>query len=126
MIKVTVKGEVFSFDNENYPLPEAIELEEKLGMPFAEWERGLYRGSAKAMTGLAWLAMKRDGRDVKLEDILSGAWPEGGLGVGDLRADPEGGVGPDPTPPSSPGAPSTSELSPNASASSPGSGSTSP
>ncbi len=126
MLKVTIKGEVYSFDNDSYPLPEAIELEEKLGIPFAEWERSLYLGSAKAHAGLAWLTLKRNGRDVKLADILSGAWPEdGGLNLGDISARFEGEPDPTGAPSAEPG-PSTSEPSPKSSASSPGSGSTSP
>ena len=74
MLKVTIKGEVYSFDNERYPLSEAIELEEKLGVPFHEWRAGLSFGSAKSMAGFVWLVLKRNGQDVKLEDIISGAY----------------------------------------------------
>jgi hypothetical protein len=93
---------------------------------FAEWERGLYTGSAKSAAGLAWLAMRRDGRDVPLADILSGKWPEGGLGVGDIRAEPEGAEpGPTGVPSAEPGT-STSQPSPSISESAPGSGTNSP
>jgi hypothetical protein len=93
LIKVTVKGEVFSFDNEHYPLAEAMELESGLGMTFGEWQRALALGSARAAAGLTWLALKRDGRGVPLEDILSGKYA---LDVADIDAEPEGEPG-DPT-----------------------------
>lgn len=127
MLKVTVAGEVLSFDNDRYPLTEAIELEEKLGMTFAEWNRDFYRGSVKALCGLVWLALKRDGRGIPLADILSGKWPEGGgLCYEDIRVEMEGDE-PGPTGASSPqDAGNTSEPSPSASPSGPGSGNTSP
>lgn len=100
MVKVTVNGEVFSFDNERYPLTEAIELEEGLGIPFGEWQRdGLWRGSAKALAGFVWLVLKRSGRDVPLADILSGAYPMDAL---EINVESEGAPGADPTVPASP------------------------
>ena len=87
-----MKGEVFPFDNEHYPLAEAIELEAGLGMLFGEWQRNLALGSAKAAAGLAWLALKRNGRDVPLADILSGKFE---LDTSDIDAELEGE--PDPT-----------------------------
>lgn len=118
MLKVTIKGEVFPFDNGRYPLSEAIALEEKLGIPFHEWRTGLSDGSAKAMAGFVWLVLKRNGRDTTLEDIISGAYD---LSTSDVDIDEEGGE--DPTGPPSP-APgdSTSEPSPSASGSAPGNG----
>jgi hypothetical protein len=110
MLKVTIKGEVYPFDNDSYPLAEAIELEEKLGMTFAEWNLNFYRGSAKAKGGLAWLVLKRDGQNVPCEDILSGKWPDGGLGIDDILVEMEGE--PDPTEaPSAPDGGNTSEPS---------------
>lgn len=75
MVKVTINGEVFAFDNEHYALTEAIELEEGLGIPYGEYQRALARGSAKALAGFVWLVLKRDGRDTPLADILSGKFP---------------------------------------------------
>ncbi len=121
MVKITINGETFSFDNDRYPLPEAIDLEEKLKIPFAAWKTGLYTGSAKSLAGFAYLVLKRNGRDVPLEDILSGAYD---LAWEDVNGEQEGGE--DPTgPPSPEGDGSTSEPSPSGSASGRGSGSTS-
>jgi hypothetical protein len=122
MLKVTIRGEVFSFDNERYPLSEAIALEEKLGIPFHEWRDALAEGSAKAMAGFVWLVLKRDGRDTTLEDIISGAYD---LSTSDIDVEEEGGPDPTPAPSPAPGA-STSGSSPSDSASAPGSGTGSP
>ena len=121
-LKVTIRGEVFSFDNERYPLSEAIALETKLGMPFHEWRTGLGLGSAKSMAGFVWLVLKRDGRDVRLEDIISGAYD---LDTSDVDIEEEGGEDPTEAPSPAPGA-STSGSSPSDSESGPGSGTGSP
>ena len=128
MIKVTVKGETYPFDNEHYPLAEAIELEAGLGMTFGDWDRALASGSARAAAGLAWLALKRNGREVPLADILSGAYA---LEIGDIGAEAE--KPPGPTPPAaspegsgngSPPSPSTTTSPPPMSVPSPSPSST--
>jgi hypothetical protein len=122
MLKVTIKGEVLSFDNERYPLPEAIELEEKLGMTFGEWQLALPRGSAKALAGFVWLVLKRNDRDTALADILSGAFP---LDESDVIIEAEAGEGPTEAPSAEPG-PNISPDSPSTSGSGPGNGTGSP
>jgi hypothetical protein len=109
MLKVTIHGEVFPFDADRYPLSEAIDLEEKLGMPFREWRNvALPSGSAKALAGLIWLVLKRNGRDTTWEDITSGTYE---LSENDIDIEQEGGE--DPTEAPSPAdASSTSEPSP--------------
>ena len=121
-LKVTIKGACYSFDNDRYPLSEAIALEEKLGIPFHEWRTSLTQGSAKAMAGFVWLVLKRDGQDVAWADILSGAYD---LSTSDVDIEQEGGEDPTPAPSPPPGA-STSEPSPSDSESAPGSGTASP
>ena len=122
MVKVTINGETFSFDPDRYPMAEAIELEEKLGMPFHQYKVGLARGSAKALAGLVWLVLKRNGKDVPLDDILSGAYE---LDHDEIGIEQEGGE--DPTGPPSPadGGPGSAS-SPSDSGSGRGSGSGSP
>jgi hypothetical protein len=132
MFKVTIKGEVFSFDDGRFPMTEAIELEENLGTPFYLWKINLYRGSAKAAAGLVWLVFRREGRDTEMKDILSGAYelmadevefePEGTAPEGTA---PEGGGDPTEVPSPSP-ARSTSARSRKPSGSGPGSGTSSP
>ena len=121
-LKVTIKGEVFSFDNERYPISEAIELESKLGMPFHAWKTALASGSVKALAAFVWLVLRRNGRDTSWEDIVSGAYD---LAENDVEIEEEGGE--DPTGAPSPGDDgSTSGSSPNDSGSAPGSGTDSP
>jgi|SRR6476646_1977685 len=122
MLKVTIKGEVFSFDHERYPLSEAIELEEGLGISFHEYRLGLQVGSAKAMAGFVWVVFRRNGKDVPLDDILSGAYE---LATSDVSTEEEGGPDPTPAPSPEPGG-STSGSSPSDSESVPGSGTGSP
>jgi hypothetical protein len=122
MLKVTIKGEVYSFDGERYPVSEAIELEEKLGMSFHAWRSALNSGSVKALAGFVWLVLKRNGQNVPWQDIVTGAYE---LSDSDVDIEQEGGEDPTGAPSSKPGG-STSEPSPSDSPSGPGSGSTSP
>ena len=122
MIKVTINGEVFSHDHDRYPIAEAITLEEKLGMPFYAWKTGLYAGSAKSVAGLVWLVFKRNGKDLPMADILSGAYD---LAWEDVGFEEEGGEGPT-DPPSSADDGPTSEPSPSGSGYGRGSGNSSP
>lgn len=85
MIKVTIKGEVFSFDESAYPMDEAIALEDGLGMPYGRYQEGLSNGSAKAIAGLAWCVLRRNGREVPLETLLSGEYT-----TADITAEREG------------------------------------
>jgi hypothetical protein len=121
MVKVTINGEVYSFDNDKYRMSEAIELEKGLGMPFGEWETSaLGRGSAVAMAGFVWLVLKRAGRGVPLADILSGKFP---LNTDDVLVKREGDGGDEaegPTIPPSPPA-ATSGSGPSPSSTEPGS-----
>ncbi len=122
MLKVTINGQVYPFDNERYPMSEAIELEEKLGMPFHAWKTALSSGSVKALAGFAWLVLRRNGQGTTLQDIISGAYD---LSENDIEIEQEGGE--DPTGPPSPAdAGSTSGPSPSASGSGPGNGDGSP
>lgn len=121
-LKVTIRGETFGFDNERYPLSEAIALEEKLGIPFHQWRTDLTQGSAKAMAGFVWLVLKRNGRDTTLEDIISGEYD---LATSEVDIEEEGGPDPTPAPSPAPGG-STSGSSPSDSGSAPGSGTGSP
>ena len=109
---------MYPFDNERYPVSEAIELEEKLGIPFHKWKTDLADGSVKALAGFVWLVLKRNGQDTTLEDIISGAYE---LSESDIGIEQEGGE--DPTGAPSPGdGSSTSVSSPSDSGSGPGNG----
>lgn len=77
MLKVTIKGQVHSFDKDNYPLHIAIQLEEQLGMSFGAFLEQLSLGSAKAVAGFAWAVLAAEGGDdvPPLGDLLSGKFP---------------------------------------------------
>ena len=72
MAKVTINGEVFEWDPSRKPMSEALALETALKCRYADWETDLQAGSARAMAGFIWLVWRRDGRDVSLDDIVSG------------------------------------------------------
>ena len=86
MLKVTIAGEVFSFDR-RYPLHEAIEIEDQCGMSFGRYQEALITGSAKAVAIFAWVVLNRNGRDVALADILSGKYE---LTTDDVTVEDEG------------------------------------
>jgi hypothetical protein len=72
LAKVTINGEVFDWDHARRPMSEALAIENGLKCNFAQWETDLQAGSARAMCGFIWLVWRRDGRDIALDDILSG------------------------------------------------------
>lgn len=92
-MKVTINGEVFEFDPVRKPMSEALAIENALKIPYAQYEEGLREGSARSVAGLIWLVWRRNGRDVPLADILSGA-VEIDLATVDIEAE---GEEPDPT-----------------------------
>ena len=75
-MKLTIGETVYDFDVDSITNREAMLLEDQLGLTFQEFTELLQRGSMKALTGLAWLAMRRtdpeapfDAVDFKLADI---------------------------------------------------------
>src|SRR5882762_8749066 len=96
MAKVTINGEKFDFDISRKPMSEALALEEGLKCTYAKWEADMKAGSARAMCGFIWLVWRRDGRDVKLADMLSGAVD---FDVADLDIGPGEGDADPTTPP---------------------------
>lgn len=73
MAKVTINGEVFEWDPVRKPMSEALAIEKALGIPYVQYEEGLANGSARSLAGFVWLVWRRNGREVDLADILSGA-----------------------------------------------------
>ncbi len=71
-MKVTIDGTAYDFDEKHRPMSEALAIEKAWGRRYAEWESELQAGSAAAMAVFVWLVWRREGRDVNLEDILSG------------------------------------------------------
>lgn len=72
MAKVHINGEVFEFDTSRKPMTEMLALEAALKTTYGQWEQDFTSGSASALAGYVWLVWRRNGRDVKYEDILSG------------------------------------------------------
>lgn len=100
MAKVTINGEKFDFDLSRKPMSEALAIENGLKCTYAKWEADMQAGSARAMCAFIWLVWRRDGRDVKLEDMLSGAVDFETADL-DIEADEQEAAGnaPDPTGP---------------------------
>lgn len=95
MAKVTINGEMFDFDQTKRPMLEALTIEDKLKMRYADWETELQGGSVRALCGFIWMVWHRDGRDVPLEDILNGTVE---VNLADVNIEADEGE-PDPTTP---------------------------
>jgi hypothetical protein len=72
MAKIRINGETFNYDQSHHPMSEALAIEQATGMRYVDWETELSAGSMRAMCGFVWLVWRRNGRDVPLDDILSG------------------------------------------------------
>ena len=118
MAKVTINGEIFDFDQTKRPMLEALTIEDKLKMRFADWETELQGGSVEALAGFVWMVWHRDGRDVTIEDILDGTAE---VNLADVNIEDDGADPTNPPPDPSPTTPaSTPARSPKPSASAPG------
>jgi hypothetical protein len=126
MAKVTINGEMFDYDPSRKPMTEALEIERALKCKYVDWENDVTAGSMTAMCGFIWLIWHRDGRDVSIEDILSGKIE---VNLNELNIEPDGDEA-DPTSPPPDPSPTTTTDTPapsrKSSASGPGSTSTSP
>jgi hypothetical protein len=130
LAKVTINGEVYPFDMASRPMSEALVIEEGLGCTFTEWEAGVRKGSARAMCGMIWAVLHRNGhkesgREVEIKDILSGVFP---VDLNEIEIDMDGDGDPTgpPRDPSSSTAAGTSGSSPKSSGSGRGSSGGSP
>lgn len=71
--KITVNGEVLTYTRRRF-LHETLQFEDAIGMAYGQWEAGLVTGSARALCAFVWDALAQNGRDVPLQDVLSGAY----------------------------------------------------
>lgn len=71
-MKVTIDGQVYDYDRTKEPMSEALWVEDVYGRKYAEWRDDMGAGSARAWCMLACLILRRNGRDVTLDDISSG------------------------------------------------------
>jgi hypothetical protein len=108
MAKVTINGEMFDFDQTKRPMLEALTIEHELKMRYADWETELQGGSARALCGFIWMVWHRDGRDVPLEDILSG---KADVNLADVNIESDEGEA-DPTSPPPDPSPTTTASTP--------------
>jgi hypothetical protein len=99
MAKVTINGEKFDFDTTRKPMSELLAIENGLKCTYAKWEEDMQAGSARAMCGFLWLVWRRDGRDVKLADMLSGEFD---FDASDLSIEADEGDADPTTPPPGP------------------------
>ena len=74
MAKVTINGEVYDYDPALRPMTEILAIEEGLGCTWTEWEVDLQKGSAKALCGMVWSVLHRNGRAVTIKDLLDGTF----------------------------------------------------
>jgi hypothetical protein len=91
--KVTINGEIFDYDPSRKPMTEALEIERALKCKYTEWENDLTTGSMRALCGFIWIIWHRDGRDISIEDILSG---KAEINLNEVSIEPDGDE-PDPT-----------------------------
>ncbi len=68
-MKITIDGTVYDVDATSVTNREAIALEDEFEMTFQEFGALLGRGSMKAMTGLAWIIMRRSNPDVAFDAV---------------------------------------------------------
>lgn len=73
MAKITINGETFEYDRARTPLSEAIMVEKDLGCRYEQWQQDMQAGSARALAEFIRIVWLRNGRDIPLADIESGA-----------------------------------------------------
>lgn len=69
MMRVTVAGETYEYDEKKLLNTEAIALQKATGLRPPEFAEGLKVGDAIALSGLVWLILRRAGSKVKFDDL---------------------------------------------------------
>ena len=93
MAKVWINGEAFEYDYSSTPLSEAILVEKEMGYRFAQYVEDRLAGSARATAMFIRTVWLRNGRDVPLADLESGAVP---VDLNDVRVEDDAETEPDP------------------------------
>ncbi|WP_084963757.1 hypothetical protein [Thermoactinospora rubra] len=75
MQKITIGDESVELDIAHLPLHEGIALQRATGWRIKELGEACAAGDLVAIAALAWLALRRMGKDVTFADIESGAYP---------------------------------------------------
>lgn len=73
--RVRIGDDSVEFDMNSLPLHEGIGLQKATGWRIKQLAEALQDGDMLAIAALAWLALKRMGKDVSFADIESGAYP---------------------------------------------------
>jgi hypothetical protein len=68
-MKILVDGTVYEFDPDKFLNVELMAIEKATGMAALDWQDGLNRMSALAITGLVWVLRKRRGDVVAFDKI---------------------------------------------------------
>lgn len=75
MATIHIGNESVEFDLAHLPLHEGIALQKATGWRIKQLGEAISDGDMLAIAALAWLALKRMGKDVEFKDIESGAYP---------------------------------------------------
>ena len=75
MPRIHIGDESTEMDLEHLPLHEGIMLQKATGWRMKELAQACKDGDLMAIAGLAWLALKRMGKDVTFDDITEGVYP---------------------------------------------------
>ncbi|MGH3693235.1 MAG: hypothetical protein ACRDRX_04415 [Pseudonocardiaceae bacterium] len=93
MIVFTIDGDEYRFDDDKLSVEEAIAVEDATGMGVRMFHIGITMSSAKALKCLVWLAKKRAGQAVRLDDVTFDCMDL----LRDLRREEPAGDASDPT-----------------------------
>lgn len=88
-MKITIDGTVYGVDATSVTNREAMTIEDEFGMTFQEFGQLLGRGSMKALTGLAWIIMRRTDSEVAFDAVdfkLADAEDDVPLGAADTSS----------------------------------------
>lgn len=100
MMRFTVDGEKFEFNEKKLRNTEAIALQKVTGMKVVEFYDALSESDANAVTALVWLVKRRAGDEVRFTELDFDLFEV----MGSLESDPDDAPGevegePDPTQP---------------------------
>lgn len=86
MPKIHIGGDSVEFDLAHLPLHEGIALQKATGWRMKQLAEACADGDMLAIAALAWLALKRMGKDMPFSDIEDGTYP---IDLGSLTVEME-------------------------------------
>ncbi|MCT9932453.1 hypothetical protein N5079_19820 [Planotetraspora sp. A-T 1434] len=93
MPRIVIGDESAEFDLSRLALHEGIAIQDATGWRVTEVGDAMAKGDLKAVAALAWIALRRMGKDVTFADITEGRYPIDIMSIR-IETDEE----PDPTP----------------------------